>query len=981
LAARIKKYKGRDIRRRKEPDVAELPTVTKSIHQIERWLGPGPERDLLRLLGLFNRPAPIDIIEAIAIDAERPIPDLTTHLTGTSQKLKRAVVNLRELKLLVDPPAKGPDQSIDTNATFRQQWAQELREHYPDSWREANSRLFDYYVKRPQNYQPDTLHEMGDLYQAIVHGCRANRHQEAFDPVYWIRIRHEEDGYSVTTLNAWSADLVALSNFFVDGDWERPSPQLDRMAAARACTEAAFDLRGHGRLDEAIGAQVISLRHHVDMGNLWNACDAAGNLSELRTLHGDLLEAEAAARRSIEFATKAGQDATDERNRTVALLTHTTNLATLGDVLHQRGAFVDAEEQFVTAERLYRNVRPQAPYLELLRGYHYCDLLLTLGRLDEVEARATVAAQAVGRPYGVALGHLALARRQSALVQRGVARRRDARSRMDDACSRLQQIGHSEMILRGLLASAELHRLSGELDLAKAVVTELLESAGDGQMKLLEADAQIQLAHVEATAGHMDTARVHLDISRGMVQAFGYNRRAAELHALHHAIDAGRASSVSSGGTRLSSAPARVAPSAADAEPFEREQRRFVELYLRCNPLDGTQLGIAGAHDAALPPVDPRVRADLFAELTTSAHALRDAAERSGVPDNIVDGELAIAGVRGMRIVEDALRPHARNPGVYLDGVVRGVYSLLARTDLSFEQKLEPLVARLHATPEFLMRAERHLSRAPRVLVDNAIGDAEGALQFLEQDLGDFVRTVPELTGKNELAAGRQRAIDAMRAFGQFVAGLIATSTDEFALGRAAFEALLHDVHHVRHDSDELVELGRSVVADLEHDLELAGIKAAGNVRWWECATVLEDRHPTRAALLDEYQRMLERAREFVQKRGLLDLARVGPLIVRATPQFARANLPFAAYVPAPPFASSGRGEFWVTLPAEMESDDDARATLRRHHPGRLLVACVHEAYPGHHAQFEHAAHVKRPVRHSLHRPSFLKGGDSTVRT
>lgn len=47
---------------------------------------------------------------------------------------------------------------------------------------------------------------------------------------------------------------------------------------------------------------------------------------------------------------------------------------------------------------------------------------------------------------------------------------------------------------------------------------------------------------------------------------------------------------------------------------------------------------------------------------------------------------------------------------------------------------------------------------------------------------------------------------------------------------------------------------------------------------------------------------------------------------------------------------------------------------LSRHHRGRMAVACVHEGYPGHHVQFAHAAHVKRPIRHLFASNVFSEG-------
>jgi hypothetical protein len=95
---------------------------------------------------------------------------------------------------------------------------------------------------------------------------------------------------------------------------------------------------------------------------------------------------------------------------------------------------------------------------------------------------------------------------------------------------------------------------------------------------------------------------------------------------------------------------------------------------------------------------------------------------------------------------------------------------------------------------------------------------------------------------------------------------------------------------------------------------------------------------------------------------------------IMPTPAFARTNLAFAAYIPAPPFAENGRAQFWVTPIAEELSDSQAETSLRQHHLGRILIASVHEAYPGHHVQFSHALKVRRPLRHIFSSTVFVEG-------
>jgi len=59
----------------------------------------------------------------------------------------------------------------------------------------AHGRLYEYY-KSSAKELPDTIEEMAPLFAAVMHGCQARQHQEAFAVVYWQRILREEEGYS-----------------------------------------------------------------------------------------------------------------------------------------------------------------------------------------------------------------------------------------------------------------------------------------------------------------------------------------------------------------------------------------------------------------------------------------------------------------------------------------------------------------------------------------------------------------------------------------------------------------------------------------------------------------------------------------------------------------------------------------------------------------------------------------------------------------
>ena len=143
---------------------------------------------LLRLMGLFDRPAPADCIaELLKAPA---IPDLTKALAGISEAQRNLTfARLEAAKLLtVNRDAAGALISLDAHPLLREYFAKQIREQYFGSWRNAHRRIYKHLVATTKEGNQPTLEELQPLYQAVAHGCQAGMQQEAFDKVYYARI-------------------------------------------------------------------------------------------------------------------------------------------------------------------------------------------------------------------------------------------------------------------------------------------------------------------------------------------------------------------------------------------------------------------------------------------------------------------------------------------------------------------------------------------------------------------------------------------------------------------------------------------------------------------------------------------------------------------------------------------------------------------------------------------------------------------------
>jgi predicted ATPase len=217
-------YNG-DIRHREEVsarlahDVRQGAHARKVMESYQTWFGEGPELSVLRLLGLFDRPADENAIGALL--KSPAIPGLTESLTDLRSTESRTILaRLRRARLLAgeDPHNAG---CLDAHPLVREYFGEQLRSQQTDAWKECNRRLYHYYrTLAPQ--LPDTFREMEPLLFAVICGCNAGLYREALHEVYIPRIQQGDAFFTAKVLGAKGPLLLVLAHFFEHGRWGLP---------------------------------------------------------------------------------------------------------------------------------------------------------------------------------------------------------------------------------------------------------------------------------------------------------------------------------------------------------------------------------------------------------------------------------------------------------------------------------------------------------------------------------------------------------------------------------------------------------------------------------------------------------------------------------------------------------------------------------------------------------------------------------------
>ncbi|WP_295392601.1 toll/interleukin-1 receptor domain-containing protein [uncultured Thiodictyon sp.] len=517
------------------------------------------DRALVRVLGLFDRPAPWGAIQALK-EQDPPIAGLTEPLhRATDAELEEALARLRQWGL-ADRDSHGAGAGcffglhadrmsalLDAHPLVREHFGRALEQEAPAAWRAAHGLLFNWFRALPEQHRSDTLEGLEPLYRAIGHGCRAGRYAQARREVYQDRILRGDQYYSLLQLGAISSDLSALAGFFPDG-WSRAPVTGDLSEPERSWLIAtvAYCLMSLGRLDEALGPRRMEREQWREAGDWDSFCRSSENLVDLLTPLGNWREAESVAREALETA---GRVVDKDKARRLGLAA----LARIGRALQGQGRPLKAAQAFAKAEAVQTERTPHLPTLVGLDGFDYAQLLLEQARTP-AELRAVLerarASLAIVEPAGhlvsVALDHCTIG--QALARPNGSAGGSDSEAReagaLDLAIETMRRASKTQYLPLLYLTRAHHRRTQADPSGARADLESALAIATPPGMRTYIAEAALlagQLALDRAQAGTapnpaapdpVPEAARHWTQADLLIRETGYARREAELHLL-----------------------------------------------------------------------------------------------------------------------------------------------------------------------------------------------------------------------------------------------------------------------------------------------------------------------------------------------------------------------------------------------------------------------------------------------------------------
>lgn len=295
----------------------------------------------------------------------------------------------------------------------------------------------------------------------------------------------------------------------------------------------------------------------------------------------------------------------------------------------------------------------------------------------------------------------------------------------------------------------------------------------------------------------------------------------------------------------------------------------------------------------------------------------------------------------------------------------------------------------LAALSRFLAQTKAAAKHPPREYLDQAIKDNKGRIEFFETELKAWI-------GKE--AAGERAwkvAVAALRDYQKFLETDLAKRADgDWRLGRERYEKKFPLALQTSLKPDEAVARAEAAFADARRQLHAVARKlhaelwpkekqppvaiADGKAQAAVINRVKDEiakDHPKPDELVAAHGRNLDAMRAFIEKHDLCALPARETLVVEPMPAFKRGSsaaeyLAPGALDPRP----SWKATYYVDPIDPTWPPDRVESYLRGQNDYEVQLVAIHEAYPGHHAQYSYARKAGNPLRAVLWNAAMVEG-------
>ncbi len=419
---------------------------------------------------------------------------------------------------------------------------------------------------------------------------------------------------------------------------------------------------------------------------------------------------------------------------------------------------------------------------------------------------------------------------------------------------------------------------------------------------------------------------------------------------------------------------------------FEKLAKRYYREYFRANPTYATWAG-EHRYDRDLDDVS-REASDARLESAKSYLTRLDGVERAELsPDNRIDAELLANNIRLDILLYEDMRTIETNPMLYTTLLGNSIYYLMARDFAPLDERLDAAADRLMKFPAVVEQAMANLSNPPKPYTEMAISQNRGLIALVERDLRREAEETPARMKKVEKASNV--ALEALHTFQEFLEkDLLDRSLGEYRLGDEVFRRLGDGLLQSDMTPEQIVAAAYAEIDRVHGEMyelaaplyaEMTGAAPPENPNRAERTAIVRKAldeiakdHPKPAELLDACKAAYAEAETFVRERDVLTIPDE-PIEIVWAPEYARGLSIVSLETPGPLDRGMKYGFFVSPVPEDYDQRE-ADSYLREYNDEMIRLVTIHEAMPGHYAQFAYASRNPSMVRAVCFNTAFVEG-------
>jgi hypothetical protein len=332
-------------------------------------------------------------------------------------------------------------------------------------------------------------------------------------------------------------------------------------------------------------------------------------------------------------------------------------------------------------------------------------------------------------------------------------------------------------------------------------------------------------------------------------------------------------------------------------------------------------------------------------------------------------------------------QPFQEDPRTYGGYINDSVYLLLTQSTLPKETNIANCIARMAQISRIVAGAEKTLTHPPKPILETAIRQNQGSIDFYEKEIFQLAGDTPQL---DKLKAAAAPVVAVLKDYQKFLERpLMARATSEWRLGKRMFGKKFEletdagitagqnladaetEFAHVRRD---MYVLARQLWYQYFPQQPLPPDDDAG-----ERETVLkvidaiDQDHGKPEDLVLDARATIERIKAFIRKRNYIRLPDPDTCEVIEMPEFRRGNS--LAYLDnAPPLDPDTHSYYAVSPPPSDWTPRQVESFLEEYNRYMLQILTIHEGYPGHYVQLAQAVRVPSLIRRVYQSGVYVEG-------